>query len=502
MAKKSSEVSDHTTLTIKSYLSPKNQSPETQSKLQELIHQHPSEREYLSTKDFNKAFAVDKKEINEFIEFAEEKSWEVSYDKKTRELQITIANADDFEGSNMHCVRETSKGGDVDLEANKAPHEIKDGVHKKGFVKKNTETRVGKSDAPPRELDEPGLSVLEVAEAYNFPEGDGEGQTIGIIELGGGASKSDLKSFFAHYNVDQPKIQIKGKPTTLPIKDDLEVTCDIEVAGILAPKAKFVIYYGDSILEAMKSALADRRNRLSVISISWAGSEDAYSRAELEELNQVFYEAAAMGITVIAASGDNGAFNNKTYPNVNVPSIFYHVLGCGGTQLEIYNDKISAETVWNESSPGRQVATGGGFSQKVSLPAYQQRAIGLYLGQHQQYEKHDPLKGRGVPDVAANASEFSGYSILFEGKWTKVGGTSLATPLWAALIARINQNLGYNLGYINPQLYQLMGSSAFHPVVQGNNNLYVGAIDWNPCTGLGTPNGKNLQAAIEQLKNN
>ena len=500
MATKSSDVSDNKALTIRSYLSPKQQTPETHSKLQELIHKHPSERQYLSTKEFNKAFSVDKKVIEEYIEFAEEKSWEVSYDKKTRELQITIPAPDDFEGSNMHCVRETSKGGDVDLEANKAPDEIKEGAHKKGFVKNNTESRVGQRDAAPLQSEEQGQSILEIAEAYNFPEGDGEGQTIGIIELGGGAAKSDIKNFFAHYNVDVPKIQVKGKPTTLPVKDNLEVTCDVEVAGLLAPKAKFVIYYGDSILEAMKSALADTRNKLSVISISWAGSEDGYSIAELQELNQVFYEAAAKGITVIAASGDSGALNGDTFPNVNVPANFYHVLGCGGTQLEIYNDRISAEIVWNEYTPGRQVGTGGGFSTKVSLPAYQQRATEQYLAQHPQYDKYDKLKGKGIPDVSANASDATGYTILFEGKWMKIGGTSLATPLWAALIARINQNLGYNLGFINPQLYELMGSPAFHPVVQGNNNLYVGALNWNPCTGLGSPDGKQLQVAIDQLK--
>jgi len=299
--------------------------------------------------------------------------------------------------------------------------------------------------------------------------------------------------------MEVPTIQVVGKPTTTPINDNVEVTADIQVVGALAPKAKIVVYYGTSILSAMKTALADTKNKLSVISISWAGSELGYSQQEIIELNNVFHEAALKGITVVGASGDHGAYNNKQYANVNVPVNFKHVLGCGGTKLEAVNDKIMSETVWNESTPQSQIGTGGGFSQRVSQPKYQQEATQNYIQRFPQFEPYSRAGGKGIPDVAANAADASGYAIFFEGNWAEIGGTSLATPLWAALIARMNQNLGYNLGFINPQLYELIGSSAFNQVLEGNNNLYVAASGWNPCTGLGTPDGQKLMEAIESL---
>lgn len=173
MAEQNNDASKDHKLVVRSYIAPKQQTPETLSKVHELTHQHPSEREYLSTRDYNKAFAADQAEVNHFIQFAEEKSWEVNYDKKTREVTITIPNPDDFEGSHMHCVRNTSPSGDVDLEANKAPDEIKEGTHKKGFVKNNTETRTNKREAAPLQSADHGQSILEIAEAYNFPDGDG-----------------------------------------------------------------------------------------------------------------------------------------------------------------------------------------------------------------------------------------------------------------------------------------------------------------------------------------
>ena len=432
--------------------------------------------------------------------FAKEKSWDVEFNKKTRELQINIPKGLDFEGSNLNSLRYTTTNGDVNLEADKSPNDVGVASTKKGFIKNNLESRVNQRHGAPIQLESHGHSVLEVAKAYNFPEGDGEGQTIGIIELGGAASKSDIKEFFSNYNVEPPKIQVSGKPNAMSEKDDVEVTADVQVAGILAPKAKIVLYYGSTILEAMKRALSDTRNKLTVISISWAGSEFGYSMAELDELDEVFYQAALKGITVVAASGDNGAFNNKNFPNVSVPSIFSHVIGCGGTRLLEQDGHVYSETVWNESRQNIQIGTGGGFSQRVSLPGFQQRATEEYLQNHPQFQQYDQQKGRGVPDIAANAADATGYSIFFGGQWMKIGGTSLATPLWAALIARMNQNLGYNLGYFTPFLYELIGSDAFHPIVQGNNNLYVGAPNWNASTGLGAPNGQRLQEAIDRSK--
>ncbi len=479
-------------LRIKSYLPTRKHTPEELSRFQDLLLQHPKDRNYLTHKEYAKDFAPNKKELDDFKALAEEKGWSTSVNKKAREIQISIAKAQDSEEDSLLGIKAIGNRGDINLEANR----IHESNLKQGFVKSNLETRGGQRNPIPMANENHGHSVFEIAEVYNFPNADGEGQTVGIIELGGKFKKSDFNAFFDKYGLEVPKIQVSGKPSKTPQNENLEVTADVQVLGGLVPKAKLVIYYGTSILDGMKKALADTRNDLSVISISWAGSELGYSQIELRELNNVFYEASLRGITVVAASGDYGALNNKMYPNVNVPVNFPFVLGCGGTRMEVLNDAIVAETIWNESQGNMQIGTGGGFSKRVSLASYQQNAVERYLATNPEFIKYDTQRGRAVPDVAANAADASGYAIFFNGEWTKIGGTSLATPLWAALIVRMNQIFGYKLGFINELLYQLEGTDVFHPITAGNNNLYTGGIPWNPCTGLGSPDGTKLLAAI------
>jgi subtilase family serine protease len=499
-------------LEIKVYVPNKDIDEKQQKKLNDILQKHPRDRKYLSHTLHTKIFAPHKEAGDAILAHARSKNWEVDYDKKAREITIKIKSedvigSDDTNPSPLEALKFLSTQGDIHLDAkdqekrdNVSPEDIVDPTQKTGFVKTNQEKRVGRGTAIPIQEPLHGHSALEIAESYNFPEGDGSKQTIGIIELGGKFEESDLEAFFAEYDMKVPTIQVVGEPATTPINDNVEVTADIQVAGVLAPKAKLVIYYGTSILNAMKSALADTKNKLSVISISWAGSELGYSQQEIIELNNVFKEAALKGITVIGASGDNGALNKLRFANVNVPVNFEHVLGCGGTQLNIANDEIISQSVWNESTPQAQIGSGGGFSQRVAEPQYQQAATQDYITKYPQFEPYQRSGGKGIPDVGANAADASGYAIYFEGNWVKIGGTSLATPLWAALIARMNQNLGYNLGFITAHLYELMDSPAFDQIIEGNNNLYIAASGWNPCTGLGTPNGQKLMEAIESLK--
>ncbi|MBC8755445.1 S53 family peptidase [Kordia sp. YSTF-M3] len=499
-------------LEIKVYVPINEVTERQQGIIDNAIKKHPRDRKYLSNTSHGKIFAPSKNEADAIIEHAKSKNWEVTYDKKAREITIKVKSENGIGSDNTNpslheALKFLNTQGDIHLDSKDqenrdtaSPEDIVDPTKKTGFVKTNQEKRVGRGTAIPIQEPKHGHSALEIAEVYNFPEGDGAKQTIGIIELGGKFEESDLKTFFAQYDMKVPKIQVVGEPATTPINDNVEVTADIQVAGVLAPKAKLVIYYGTSILNAMKSALADTKNKLSVISISWAGSELGYSLQEITELNNVFKEAALKGITVIGASGDNGALNKLKFANVNVPVNFEHVLGCGGTKLNIANDEIISETVWNESTPQTQIGSGGGFSQRVSEPRYQKTAIQNYITKYPQFEPYQRAGGKGIPDVGANAADASGYAVFFEGNWVKIGGTSLATPLWAALIARINQNLGYNLGFITEHLYELMDSPAFDQIIEGNNNLYLAASGWNPCTGLGTPNGQKLMEAIEGLE--
>jgi subtilase family serine protease len=496
-------------LEIKVYVPINEIKERQQGMISDAIHKHPKDRKYLSNSAHAEIFAPSKNDANDIIEHAQAQNWDVNFDEKAREITIKIHSDDIANEDNsvsIEALKFLSSQGDIHLdikdETQKTSASAQDIVNpsqKTGFVKNNLEKRV--SGRTPIPIQEPlhGFSILEIAEAYNFPDGDGEGQTIGIVELGGKYEQSDLETFFAHYNTPIPEIQIIGTPSTTPQNDNVEVTADIQVVGLLAPKAKFVIYYANSILEAMKAALADTENKLTVISISWAGSELGYSQQEIVELNNVFHEATLKGITVLGSSGDNGALNNKSYANVNVPVNSPYVLACGGTQIYMQDDKIVSEVAWNESTQQSQIGSGGGFSQRIAELGFQSASSKAYIQKFPQFEPYYREGGRGIPDVAANAADASGYAIFFQGQWLKIGGTSLATPLWAGLIARMNQNLGYRLGFINPYLYQLIGSESFRQILEGNNNLFLAAEGWNPCTGLGTPNGKELMQAIDSI---
>jgi kumamolisin len=104
------------------------------------------------------------------------------------------------------------------------------------------------------------------------------------------------------------------------------------------------------------------------------------------------------------------------------------------------------------------------------------------------------LNMRGVPDVSGDADPQSGYNVRVDGSDTVIGGTSAVAPLWAALIARINQNAKSAAGYINPKLYQ--NPQALRDITQGNNGNFSAEPGWDACTGLGSPNGAALPGAL------
>ena len=156
----------------------------------------------------------------------------------------------------------------------------------------------------------------------------------------------------------------------------------------------------------------------------------------MNQMDQALQAAAGRNITVVCAVGDAGATDGVADGKMNVdfPASSPWVLSCGGTHLVALGGTISAETVWNDGNHG---ATGGGVSRIFATPDWQQTAN----------ESADlELIGRGVPDVAANASPSSGFRLLVRGNKVVLGGTSAATPLWAGLIALLNQGCGRESG--------------------------------------------------------
>jgi kumamolisin len=164
------------------------------------------------------------------------------------------------------------------------------------------------------------------------------------------------------------------------------------------------------------------------------------------------------------------------------------VLGCGGTTLSV---DPTSETVWGGTAGGG--ATGGGVSRTFPLPAYQSSA-----GVPGQADTGRP--GRGVPDVAADADPATGYRIRVDGQEIVLGGTSAVAPLWAALVCRLVQALGEPLGAPHQALYGGATPGVTPPglrdVTVGSNGAYDAGPGWDPCTGLGTPNGTALLAAL------
>ncbi|MEJ1230682.1 MAG: S53 family peptidase [Galbitalea sp.] len=223
------------------------------------------------------------------------------------------------------------------------------------------------------------------------------------------------------------------------------------------------------------------------MSISWGQSEDEWTAQARTALDDALLDASALGVTVTAAAGDNGSADGSAdgKSHADFPASSPHALACGGTSLRAEGTTITAESVWNDGSDGG--ATGGGVSDVFALPSWQESA-GVPAAKKP--------GGRGVPDVAGNADPETGYQVLVDGERAVYGGTSAVAPLWAALVARLAQGLGSPLGLLQPRLYGL--GDGFHDITRGDNGGYSAAKGWDPCTGLGTPDGAAL---LDALKN-
>ena len=330
----------------------------------------------------------------------------------------------------------------------------------------------------------------QVAELYDYPTTvNGAGETIGILELGGGYETSDIQTYFTGLGLTPPTVvavSVDGG-TNVPGGDpngaDGEVALDIQVAGSIANGAKIAVYFAPNtdqgFIDAITTAVHDTANTPSVLSISWGGPESSWAQSSVTALDDACQSAAALGVTITVASGDNGSSDGVSGNNVDFPASSPHVLACGGTELIGSGTSIESETVWNDGSQGG--ATGGGYSTLFPVPTWQSSA-GI------------SGPGRGVPDVAGDAAPESGYNILVDGQQEVVGGTSAVAPLWAALIAMINQMKGAPVGFVNPTLYGNAGD--FRDITSGNNGAYAAGPGWDACTGLGSPNGSELAGAL------
>jgi kumamolisin len=346
---------------------------------------------------------------------------------------------------------------------------------------------------------------LQVATLYNYPTGvDGSGECIALIELGGGYKPADLTNYWKQLKLSKtPTVSAvsidngSNNPTGDPNGPDGEVMLDIEVSGAIAPGAKIVAYFADNtdagFLNAITTAVHDSTNNPSIVSISWGGPESSWTGQAMTSMDEAFQAAAAMGVTVCVAAGDDGSTDGVTdgLNHVDFPASSPNVLACGGTKLVASGNSISSETVWNELA-NNEGATGGGISDFFTPVPTWQASAGVPPSANPNHNV-----GRGVPDVTGNADPTTGYVTLVDGNSDVIGGTSAVAPLWAGLIALINESIGKPAGFINPLLYQnVSADDDFNDITTGNNGAYSAGKGWDACSGLGSPIGTQVAAAL------
>lgn len=400
-----------------------------------------------------------------------------------------------------------------------------------------------------------GLTPPQVAGLYNFPAWKATGQTIGILEfalpiittsgpsyLPAGFAESDIQQFMKNLNLSSKvKITVVGVDGVTNSQGgkvgnfwppDVESTLDVDVALSVAQGAEAAVYFAPNTaqgyIDALTTAIHDAVKAPSVISISFGEAENAsgFTSSEISTISATFQEAAALGITVLAASGDDGTNVgiNDGSAHVSYPASDPWVLACGGTYTANVIGTSFTQGTWSDPDG----ATGGGLSVCfVPPPAWQAKAnlpASVVAG--------NP-RGRGVPDVAGNASPFSGYDLVLYGTQAinlpttskpkptvgLVGGTSAVAPLYAALIALINADLREPVGYLNPTLYAIAetpGQKVFVDINDGANNAfnfsapqpppkpplkgtapgYTSGPGWDACTGWGAVDGTQLLNAL------
>lgn len=521
------------------------------SPLDELNSQLPAERNYLSEQEFNSTFGADPADLDKIAAWAEVNRLKVldrSVAKRRVLVEGTIGDISKAFGVQLNEYEHPQSGrfrgrvGQIHVPSDLFG--IVQGVFgldtrlvghpriRRGNVQPvDFETLRPSRQAKVRDLAQasaaspfPGTFFpRDVAQLYNYPDGfTGSGQNVAIFAFNGttpdprgGYKLPALKNYFEKVlggktpTIKNVVVQGPGNdpgPDT-PASDSRgdatgEVMLDMCVVGSVAPGASIFMYFTEFTsqgwVDALHEAITDN-NQISVISISYGNPEDdpqgAWTSMGVQLVNQAFQAAAAKGITICCAAGDDGSSDQvASGAHVDFPASSPFVLGVGGTKLVASNSTspaIASETVWNETLQN-EGATGGGVSAVFTRPDYQ-NTVDVPPSANPPHNI-----GRGVPDVAAVADPVTGVVVMrIDGKHLEpIGGTSASAPLWAALVARLNEGLKARCGFLNPILYGRFPAGVLRDITVGNNGAYAAGQGWDPCTGLGSPNGTQLLQAL------
>jgi kumamolisin len=351
-----------------------------------------------------------------------------------------------------------------------------------------------------------GLTPTDILAFYNLKplrdRGlDGTGQTIVLPEIDDLPDLRDLDLYAAKFGLPPfgPLLTIKRDLANwgTPLKPQGETVMDLEIIHAVAPNAKMVVYisaadfsHGD---RAFDQLVTDHLGSIASESLGACEAQVPSGRRAIRAASQD--RAVAQGMSHFVATGDSGAYTcGQDAPASGAfPSTLPTVTAVGGTSVfESVQGSYFKEAAWG--APIDETGTGGGPSHFYPLPAYQKgvaQAAGHGL--------------RQVPDVSANADPLTGFHIIFNGQAGMAGGTSASTPLWAATVALINQDLKKKglreAGFANPAIYWMGQNSSkfsarpFHDVTAGNNLLYDAGTGWDFSTGWGSMDADALDKA-------
>ena len=343
----------------------------------------------------------------------------------------------------------------------------------------------------------------------------GAGQMVGLLEFDGYYA-SDISAYAAAAGGGRSSIVIQpvlldgfnGVPTTGQDSGDPEVSLDIELAMAMAPGlSEIMVFEGgpnglqNDVLNSMAA-----ESTVKNLSTSWG-----WNGGPTTTTDNIFKQMASQGQSFFNASGDTDAFtagansvNGVDNPSlVNAPSSSPYITQVGGTTLSMNGAGASfgSETVWNW---GGGTGSSGGVSSYYTIPSWQ---AGISMTANQ-----GSTTMRNIPDVAAVADSVFVYDN--RGSPDEIGGTSCGAPLWAGLMALVNQQataLGHSpAGFINPAIYAIgkgqnsgySYAACFHDTTTGNNfwssspSAYSAVAGYDLCTGWGTPNGTGLIDAL------
>lgn len=473
----------------------------------------PNYGKYITPDEFNQRFAPEQKDVDAVVDYLKSKGLTVVSVSSNRTLITVEGTVEQFEDAftvkinHYRLARAGAAGGAVEFNSNasdpRIPAHLKSIVH--SVIGLNTaaqfESRMVKTPPQPgshMRTPQPnaapyGMGPKDAASVYNFPNANNKNATVKYTGAGRvvaiataySYNQSDVDDYWKQYG-----IQRTGAITNIHINGvsnqaNEETTLDLQQLGAQAPGAEILMYMGvdpkfTTFTMVFNQIVVD--NKADVMSVSWGLCERWTGSRQMATEHKIFKQAAAQGIVIFAASGDDGAYDCRGDKNVDYevdyPSSDPHVTAVGGTTLRYHNGKRTSEEAWTGS--------GGGKSEEYKRPSWQ--------------------TGPGVPttderhsaDVSMNADPWTGYAILFDGEWITSGGTSISAPNWAALWTLSSEAAGKRIGSGNARIYR-MGSSAdyaklFFDVVKGDNGDHRGpgypaGPNWDHPTGWGTPNG-------------